>query len=147
MATAMCLLLAMIMLSHATPAPANERNTTQPNILFFLIDDYGHSDIGYHSEKYDNLLKTPTLDALATQGIKLENYYVQVCHPNSTPQATHPPSLPANLHSHAVHPDVGLVSDSHRPSAWSHSPNDAGRIAGEIAFNIQPPRGAGLSHA
>ena len=37
-------------------------------------DDYGHTDIGYHNEHYDNLLRTPHLDTLAATGIKLEQY-------------------------------------------------------------------------
>ena len=50
----------------------------QPNILFILADDYGWHDIGYHGSE----LKTPNLDKLAGEGIKLENYYIQpICTP------------------------------------------------------------------
>ena len=53
-----------------------------PNVVFFLIDDFGHTDIGYHNRLYDNLIATPNLDALAGDGIKLESYYVQpICTP------------------------------------------------------------------
>ena len=52
--------------------------TEQPNILFILADDYGWNDIGYHGSE----IHTPTLDALAAGGVKLENYYVQpICTP------------------------------------------------------------------
>ena len=45
---------------------------------FIVADDYGYNDIGYHGSE----LKTPTLDKLAADGIKLENYYVQpICSP------------------------------------------------------------------
>ena len=54
----------------------------KPNICFFLIDDYGHSDIGYHNVHNEGLLKTPNLDVLAAEGVKLEAYYVQpICTP------------------------------------------------------------------
>ena len=54
----------------------------QPHLIFILIDDYGHTDVGYHNKLYDNNLKTPNLDSLAHDGIKLENYYVQpICTP------------------------------------------------------------------
>ncbi|XP_041658370.1 arylsulfatase I-like [Cheilinus undulatus] len=67
----------------------NERNTledaeteqkrNQPHILFILIDDQGFNDIGYHNPT----IKTPTLDKLAAEGVKLENYYVQpICTPS-----------------------------------------------------------------
>lgn len=39
----------------------------------------GFNDIGYHNPT----LKTPTLDKLAAEGVKLENYYVQpICTPS-----------------------------------------------------------------
>ena len=50
----------------------------QPHILFILADDYGWNDIGYHGSE----IETPTLDALAAEGVKLDNYYVQpICSP------------------------------------------------------------------
>ena len=56
-------------------------NQTQnrPNIIFILADDYGFHDIGYHGSE----IKTPNLDKLASQGVKLENYYIQpICTPS-----------------------------------------------------------------
>lgn len=39
----------------------------------------GFNDIGYHNPT----IKTPTLDKLAAEGVKLENYYVQpICTPS-----------------------------------------------------------------
>lgn len=56
-----------------------------PHIIFVLADDYGFNDVSYHALKNGNdtnIILTPTLDALAAQGVKLENYYVQpVCSP------------------------------------------------------------------
>ncbi|XP_064207898.1 arylsulfatase I-like [Anguilla rostrata] len=50
-----------------------------PHIIFFLTDDQGFHDIGYHSSD----IRTPTLDKLAAEGVKLENYYVQpICTPS-----------------------------------------------------------------
>ncbi|XP_077332934.1 arylsulfatase J [Lithobates pipiens] len=51
----------------------------QPHIIFILADDQGYRDIGYHGSE----IRTPTLDSLAAQGVKLENYYVQpICSPS-----------------------------------------------------------------
>ncbi|XP_022103628.1 arylsulfatase B-like isoform X2 [Acanthaster planci] len=53
----------------------------QPNIVFILADDYGYHDIGYHG----SVIKTPVLDRLAAEGVKLSNYYVQpICTPTRT---------------------------------------------------------------
>ncbi|XP_069832909.1 arylsulfatase J [Dendropsophus ebraccatus] len=51
----------------------------QPHIIFILADDQGYRDIGYHGSE----IRTPTLDKLASAGVKLENYYVQpICSPS-----------------------------------------------------------------
>jgi len=44
-----------------------------PNIVFALVDDWGWNDIGYQSTYLS--FTTPHIDALATEGIKLSNYY------------------------------------------------------------------------
>ncbi len=50
----------------------------QPNIVFILADDYGYNDIGYHGSE----IRTPVMDRLADEGVKLRNYYVQpICTP------------------------------------------------------------------
>lgn len=50
-----------------------------PHIIFILTDDQGFNDIGYHNAE----LHTPTLDKLAAEGVRLENYYVQpLCTPS-----------------------------------------------------------------
>ncbi|KAF6725245.1 Arylsulfatase I [Oryzias melastigma] len=61
-----------------TDLPRDEKKNP-PHIIFILIDDQGFNDIGYHNPT----IKTPTLDKLAAEGVKLENYYVQpICTPS-----------------------------------------------------------------
>ena len=74
-------------------------------LVFFLVDDYGFADVGYHSDMYGTdpdpcnstvtswaapckmsaknmRMETPNLDRLSAAGIRLENYYIQpVCSP------------------------------------------------------------------
>lgn len=51
----------------------------QPHIIFILTDDQGYHDVGYHGSD----IQTPTLDRLAAEGVKLENYYIQpICTPS-----------------------------------------------------------------
>lgn len=50
-----------------------------PHIIFIMTDDQGFNDIGYHSSD----IRTPVLDKLAADGVKLENYYIQpICTPS-----------------------------------------------------------------
>ncbi|XP_067932442.1 arylsulfatase I-like [Watersipora subatra] len=53
----------------------------KPNIVFVLADDLGFADIGYNGG--GGQIKTPALDKLASEGITLDNYYVQpLCTPS-----------------------------------------------------------------
>ncbi|WP_435009400.1 arylsulfatase B [Tundrisphaera lichenicola] len=50
----------------------------RPNIIYFLVDDLGWGDVGWHGSE----IRTPQLDKLAAAGAKLEQFYVQpVCSP------------------------------------------------------------------
>jgi len=56
-------------------------NPAAPNIVFFLVDDWGWNDVGWRSS-YLNWT-TPTIDALAGAGIKLDNYFTHaLCAPS-----------------------------------------------------------------
>eukprot|EP00062_Callorhinchus_milii_P021951 gi/632979209/ref/XP_007906344.1/ PREDICTED: arylsulfatase I isoform X2 [Callorhinchus milii] len=51
----------------------------KPHLIFILADDQGYHDVGYHGSE----IHTPTLDRLAAEGVKLENYYIQpICTPS-----------------------------------------------------------------
>jgi arylsulfatase A-like enzyme len=50
----------------------------QPNIVVILADDLGNADLGYRGDE----IKTPNIDKLATEGVRLESFYGQpVCTP------------------------------------------------------------------
>lgn len=64
---------------HANRVNTVEKPSSQPHIIFIMVDDQGFRDVGYHGSE----IKTPTLDRLASAGVKLENYYVQpLCSPS-----------------------------------------------------------------
>ncbi len=64
--------------SMAKPQP--DRVTRKPNIVFVLCDDMGWGDMGCYGHPK---IKTPNLDRLASQGVRLTNFYVNspVCSP------------------------------------------------------------------
>lgn len=50
----------------------------RPNLVLVLADDLGWNDVGYHGSR----VETPTLDRLAAEGVRLEQFYVlQECTP------------------------------------------------------------------
>ena len=76
-----------------------------PNVLFFLIDDYGNTDVGYHNQQFDNLLQTPNLDDLALSGIRLESYYVQpICTPTRSQLLSGRYQIHTGLQHGVIHP-------------------------------------------
>lgn len=62
--------LALIFLL-ASAAVADEPK--RPNVLLIITDDQGYGDIGFHGNR---MLKTPSLDALAKQSVRLTNFHV-----------------------------------------------------------------------
>ncbi|GIY78947.1 arylsulfatase B [Caerostris darwini] len=52
----------------------------QPHIVFMIVDDLGWSDVSFHGSKQ---IPTPNIDAIARDGIILNNYYVApTCSPS-----------------------------------------------------------------
>ena len=67
------LLLVATTAAAAVPSPPR-------HVIFFLVDDYGFADASFKKALYPtkklNPPPTPTFDALANAGVKLESYYV-----------------------------------------------------------------------
>lgn len=79
---------------------------TRPHVLFILADDYGYNDIGYHAQNHKSDMKTPFLDQLAAEGIKLENYYVQpICSPTRSQLMSGRYQIHTGLQHSVIHPD------------------------------------------
>lgn len=73
---------------------------TKPNIVFFLIDDLGYSDVGAYGSDY---YETPNIDRLAEEGVKFTNAYSSsmICSPTRAAILTG--KNPARLHiTHAI---------------------------------------------
>ena len=62
---------------------ASEKNR-KPNIIFFLVDDLGWSDVGCYGSVFH---ETPNIDRLAKEGIRFDNAY-STCHVCSPSRAS-----------------------------------------------------------
>ncbi|MDA7605964.1 sulfatase-like hydrolase/transferase, partial [Verrucomicrobiales bacterium] len=61
-----------------------EKANRKPNIVFFLVDDLGWSDIGCYGSTFH---ETPNIDHLAKEGIRFDNAY-STCHVCSPSRAS-----------------------------------------------------------
>ena len=64
---------AVLLLFALDPASAPAAGDRPPNIVFIFIDDMGYGDIGPFGS---TLNKTPNLDRMAAEGVKLTQFYV-----------------------------------------------------------------------
>ncbi len=60
------------------PGTAGEPASAPPNVVLIMADDLGWNDVGFHGSE----ISTPHIDTIATEGIRLERFYVQpICSP------------------------------------------------------------------
>jgi arylsulfatase A-like enzyme len=64
--------LVLLALGLAPVIGASAGAASRPNILLIAVDDMGYSDIG----PFGSEIKTPSIDGLASKGVRLTNFYV-----------------------------------------------------------------------
>lgn len=74
-------LIVCLLLITSYPLRAQSPKATRPNIVFILADDLGFGDVGINGQ---NLIKTPTLDRMAAEGMQFRQFYAgtSVCAPS-----------------------------------------------------------------
>ncbi len=61
------------------PATALAAPDARPNVVIFLADDLGWSDVGFHGEE---VIETPAIDRIAAEGVELHRFYsTPICSP------------------------------------------------------------------
>ena len=82
----------------------------QPNIIFIMADDLGNADVGYHGGQ----VKTPNIDKLAAQGVRLESFYgMPFCTPSRASLMTGRYAMRYGLQTVVIFPShtYGLPTD------------------------------------
>lgn len=72
----------LLLMLALLPAAGQAKNTTakKPNVILIITDDQGYGDIGAHGHP---LLKTPNLDALHAESVRLTDFHVDpTCSPS-----------------------------------------------------------------
>src|SRR5690349_21470371 len=74
------ILAAIALLAVVPPAPGQTPGQPKrPNVVVVITDDQGHGDLGFHGNPQ---IKTPNLDRLARQSVRMRHFYVApVCAP------------------------------------------------------------------
>ena len=76
---AFALVLAMVVSCLlSVPRTATAQGAARPHIVYIVADDLGWKDVGFHGSD----IKTPSIDQLAREGARLEQFYAQpMCTP------------------------------------------------------------------
>ena len=105
------------------------------HVLFVVVDDLGFSDLGYKRALYPSIatgpsFATPTLDALALAGVRLESYYVHaLCSPSRTAILSGRYAYTTGMNAEVItngHPDnlatnIRTVADLLKLRGWATS--------------------------
>lgn len=84
----------------------------RPNVVLIVADDLGFSDIG----SFGGEIRTPHLDRLATDGVRLSHFYNTArCSPSRA-------SLLTGLHPHQT--GIGILTNDDRPRGYPGTLND-----------------------
>src|SRR6056297_2760059 len=113
----------MLMVSSVSPVLSSE--PARPNIVLIFTDDQGYQDLGcFGSPK----IKTPHLDRMATEGVRLTSFYAQpVCGVSRAalmtgcyPIRVAEPSNIKRLHT-VPHPDEWTMAEMFRDVGYATS--------------------------
>ena len=94
---------------HGNDPRKKDADGSRPNIVLVLADDLGFSDIGC----YGGEIRTPTLDRLAREGVRMSNFYAS---PRCSPSRA---SLLTGRHPHKV--GIGVLTADDRPRGYAGS--------------------------
>jgi arylsulfatase A-like enzyme len=112
--------------SATSPALPTMAPARKPNIILFLADDMGYSDLGCQGSEID----TPNLDKLAKGGLQFTTFYNS---PRCCPSRA---SLMTGMYSHQAH--MGMMVDDHGRYPYPAYDGDLNTNCVTIAEALKP---------
>ncbi|WP_083631142.1 sulfatase [Labilibacter marinus] len=90
-------IISLSLICSSCDSKTKETPSKKPNIVFILVDDLGHADVGFNGSKY---YETPHIDELANNGLVLENSYMYpTCSPSRAAIFTGKQSFRTNVYT------------------------------------------------
>eukprot|EP00035_Acanthoeca_spectabilis_P017658 m.371226 g.371226 ORF g.371226 m.371226 type:complete len:556 (+) comp16683_c0_seq28:2454-4121(+) len=103
---------------------------SKPHVLFALIDDLGHADLGYHFDPPNKEVQTPNIDELVRTGIELDRHYV---HKFCSPTRCAIQSGRAPIHVNVINADTGVHNPADPVGGFAGIPRNMTGIAEVLA--------------
>ena len=103
-------ILSASLLAALSVAPQARAEPPKPNIVFIMADDLGNADLGYRGGE----IRSPNIDKLATEGVRLEDFYgMPVCTPSRAQLMTGRYAMRYGLQTLVIFPShtYGLATD------------------------------------
>ena len=117
----MLAIIALAAAFGAAPAAA----ASLPHLMYFLVDDWGFADVGFHRPGFNETI-TPNIDALVAEGVLLNQAYVhKYCSP--TRSSIQSGRLP--YHVNVLNDDMGIWNPLDPVSGFAGVPRNMTTIA------------------
>src|SRR6185295_13062422 len=83
-----------------SPVPARGAEAQKPNVLFILVDNLGYGELGVYGGGATRGARTPRLDKLASEGLRLTNMNMEAqCTPSRSAIMTGRYAIRSGTHS------------------------------------------------
>lgn len=141
---------ASLALIFALNGEALAANGSRPNVIIFLADDLGWSDVGFHGEE---VIETPSLDRLAAEGAELHRFYsTPICSPTRAALMTGRDPMRLGVvygvimpwMTNGIHPDEHFMPESFRAAGYQTAM--VGKWHLGHAQETYTPRSRGFEH-
>ncbi len=142
--------LGLLVCCCAIPPLAGAEPPKRPNVIIFLADDLGWSDVGFHGEE---TIETPSLDRIAREGVELHRFYsTPICSPTRAALMTGRDPMRLGVAygvimpwmTNGIHPDEHFMPESFRAAGYQTAM--VGKWHLGHAQQTYTPRSRGFDH-